>query len=328
MMPLVCPICENETLVLLPRQAKDYITGKSFSLQQCNHCKCVVTADVELAAFEDSYGDIYYNSSKGKFSPLVEKIFKWNHKRNARLLQKRFNPQSILEIGCGRAYLLKELKALGVNVCALESAAAADWILYNDAVEVVKISEDSSEWPFPSSSFQFVIYWHVFEHIANPIASLEQAQRVLAEDGILCVSVPNVASYQARIGLTTWFHLDVPRHLFHFSKKGIIQLLEQRDFEIVKVCPGDGIQNLYGWFQSLANIFTKQELNGLYRLLQGGKPLKTASKTAVLVQVVTVAFWLPLGLLGYLVETVTGNHGTVTIYARNKGKKSRGENER
>ncbi len=221
--------------------------------------------------------------------------------------------------------MLEELKILGVEVFALESSSAAEWIFDNDVVAIVKIPEESSEWPFRSSSFQLVIYWHVLEHLADPAASLQQAGKVLAKEGILCVSVPNISSYQAKVKLWTWFHLDVPRHLFHFSKNGIIQLLEQNGFEIINVQSGDFIQNLFGWFQSLANLFTPQDINGLYRFLQGGKPFQKASKKTVIIQLMTIVFWLPVGVIGYLVETISGNHGTITIYAKKRGKEELGD---
>jgi len=319
-MSSTCPICRSGALLSLPHHAKDYISNKSFLLKQCPLCECVITTGAASSTFDESYGDAYYNSPKGKFSPFFEKIFRWNHKRNAKLLNDKLHPQSVLEIGCGRAYLLKELKTLGVDVFALESSSAAEWILDNNAVNIVRIPEESSNWPFRPSSFQLVIYWHVLEHLSDPVASLQQAEKVLEKNGILCVSIPNISSYQARMRLTTWFHLDVPRHLFHFSKKGIIQLLEQNNFEIVDIRSGDLIQNLYGWFQSLANLLTPQDLNGLYRLLQGGKPLYTASKKSVALQLITAVCWVPIGIIGYLVETVTGNHGTITVYAQKRGR--------
>ncbi|HBY01432.1 MAG TPA: hypothetical protein DEG92_02635 [Rikenellaceae bacterium] len=317
----ICPICQNGTLLPLKKQSRDYITNKSFPLVQCQSCECVITEVANCSTFNAHYGDIYYNSPKGKFSPILEKIFRWNHQRNAKKLYERWRPRNILEIGCGRAYLLRELKELGVDVFALESNAAAEWILTNDAVNVVSISDaHTDEWPFAPSFFKFVIYWHVLEHLADPGESLKQAKKVLEDEGILCVSIPNVSSYQARMGLTTWFHLDVPRHLFHFSRKGIVQLLEQSGFQVIDIRSGDFIQNLYGWFQSLANIVTPNNCNGLYRLMQGGQPLRTASKISVAVQLLTAVIWVPIGIIGCLVEAITKNYGNITVYARKSEK--------
>jgi predicted SAM-dependent methyltransferase len=215
--------------------------------------------------------------------------------------------------------LLKELKKLGVDVFALESRSAADWILKNDFVKVVSIpDEQANQWPFSPSTFQLVIYWHVLEHLSDPAESLKQAAMVLEEGGVVCVSIPNVTSYQAQIGLTTWFHLDVPRHLFHFSRKGILQLLEQSGFEIIDIQSGDTIQNLYGWLQSLANLFTPCNINGLYRLIQGGDPLRTASKLSILWQILSGVIWIPLGVLGWVVEEIFKNSGNLTVYARKR----------
>lgn len=319
MMSNTCPICQCNTLLIVEKKAKDYITQEIFLLGKCSSCQCVMTLKSSKSSFENHYGKVYYNSSKGKFSPLAEKVFRWNHKRNAKILFERVHPKRVLEIGCGRAYLLKEIKELGAEVFALESDNAAEWILNNKDINIVALSEEHAHsWPFRPSSFQLIIYWHVLEHLSDPIASLKQAASALEKGKVLCVSIPNVSSYQARLHLTTWFHLDVPRHLFHFSRKGICRLLEDNGFEICKVESGDKIQNLFGWFQSLANLFTPNRINGLYRLLQGGYPLKTASVLSVLVQIITSVVWLPLSIFGFIAEEITGNYGNITIYSKRK----------
>ncbi|MCV6639194.1 class I SAM-dependent methyltransferase [Candidatus Albibeggiatoa sp. nov. NOAA] len=309
-----CPICKQHTLALSKQTCTDYISKQSFSLLHCTHCGCYVTHG-ELQ--QDYYGQAYYNSKKGKFSPLIEKIFKLNHQRNAKQFYQRFQPKRILEIGCGRAYLLKELKQLDCEVYCLESDEAADWILNNADVNMIT----ESKLDFPAQYFDLIIYWHVFEHLPDPVASLRQMTTLLADNQRICISVPNADSYQAKLQLSTWFHLDVPRHLYHFTPQSLVMLLESEGYEIESIEAGDMIQNLYGWLQSLANLFTPKEINGFYRFLQGGKPLKTLSKTALITQLVTSIIWIPVGILGYLIETLAGKHGSITVYARKKHRK-------
>ena len=309
----VCPICQRNACVSLSGRYTDYLTQESFMLDYCHACGCAKTQGVSHST--QYYGESYYNSPSGKFSPLLEKWFHSNHRRNAQSFYKRFQPRSVLEIGCGRAYLLKELQQCGCKVSCLESAQASPWILNNQDIQVVI---EQHPWPFEAEQFQMVIFWHVFEHLPHPLESLKQATRVLEKDQILCLSVPNISSYQARLNLATWFHLDVPRHLFHFSKKGLVELLERHHYEIIEVTSGDAIQNLYGWFQSLANLFTPHTPNVLYRFLQGGQPWQTSKKFPLLIQLVTSIFWVPLGLIGYFLEVLTKQHGTITIYAKKK----------
>ncbi|MDH3349264.1 MAG: class I SAM-dependent methyltransferase [Desulfobulbaceae bacterium] len=311
-----CPVCKQGSMQPTKELCKDYISEKFFKLLRCNKCSCAKTDFKEEDFQNDFYGPVYYNSSKGKFIPLIEKIFQWNHKRNAKNIYHNFKPKNVLEVGCGRAYLLKELANLGIEVSCLESATAADWILNNKDVTVATLSDsDEKEWPFPVQCFDLIVYWHVFEHIDDPILSLEQATKTLKNGKTLCISVPNISSIQARIKPTAWFHLDVPRHLYHFSKNGLVELLTKQGYRIEKVVAGDAIQNLYGWFQTLANLFTPNHPNTLYRFLQGGDPLRTVSKLSLVIQLVTSVIWVPAGILGYLVESITGMHGNITIYA-------------
>lgn len=312
-----CQICGRNTIEATNLQAKDYLSNDCFELLRCSHCHCLVTAARQPDLKRDYYGEDYYNASSGKFSSVLEKLFRFNHARNARYFHTHFPSSRILEVGCGRGYLLKELKRLGASVFCLESAEAADWILNNPDITVVTLPEGQTcRWPFAENFFQLIIFWHVLEHLPDPAGSLEQALCGLSPGGTLCVSVPNISSLQARLGLTTWFHLDVPRHLFHFSQAGLISLLEKQGFHIIKVTAGDRMQNIYGWLQSMANLFTPGHINAFYRLLQGGKPLRGVNKTSLLIQLITCWLWIPLGILGFFIEEICKKHGTITVYAK------------
>jgi 2-polyprenyl-3-methyl-5-hydroxy-6-metoxy-1,4-benzoquinol methylase len=312
-----CPFCGLQQLDVVSGNCTDYISGENFALLSCQNCQCCFTRSTQANRNTNYYGTDYYNSETGKFSPITEKLFRLNHVINARFLKKYFPAARVLEVGCGRGYLLKQLKKFGAEVYCLESSKAADWILSNQEVKVVAIDDEiESCWPFAPDSFQLIIYWHVLEHLPDPIESLKQATRCLSPGGTLCISVPNVTSLQARLNLATWFHLDVPRHLYHFSKSGLISVLKDNGYQITKVKAGDRIQNLFGWLQSVANLFTPASTNTLYRLLQGGKPLNSANKRSLFVQISTFWLWLPLGILGFFCEEMSRNYGTITIYAQ------------
>jgi SAM-dependent methyltransferase len=269
----------------------------------------------------DYYGKEYYNSSTGKFSSFFERLFRLNHIKNARYIHSHFPSHRILEVGCGRGYLLKELKNLGSSVFCLESAEAAEWLLNNPDITIATPPDKHiNRWPYENDFFQLIIFWHSLEHLPDPEASLEQACRCLEPGGTLCVSVPNVSSLQARMHLTTWFHLDVPRHLFHFSRKGLIALLKKKGYQIIQVVPGDRTQNLFGWLQSTANFFTPEHINSLYRLLQGGRPLQNVNKISLLIQIITSFLWVPVGICGLLIEEISRSYGTITVYAKKPGR--------
>jgi len=169
-----CPLCNSRNTETAYQNCKDYITEQQFELIQCQQCQIYITAGLEKARDKNFYGSEYYSSEKGKFSALLEKIFSSNHKRHARKFYNRFNPQTVLDIGCGRAYLLQELKKLGCQIQGLESEDAADWILNNKQVPV-KASPQTGPWPLNDNDYDLVILWHVLEHLQNPQEIIRQA---------------------------------------------------------------------------------------------------------------------------------------------------------
>lgn len=312
-----CLICGQNNLEPKELCVKDYLSNKEFRVEQCPHCRCMRTLVPTVEQKQNFYGENYYNNSTGKFAPVLEKIFRLNHARNARYLRTSFPANRILEVGCGRGYLLRELKRLGASVHCLESADAADWILDNQEVQVTTLSDQQEQlWPFPGNFFQLIIFWHVLEHLPSPAANLQQAYNCLEPGGTLCVSVPNITSLQAKMNQPTWFHLDVPRHLIHFSQDGLVTLMEKQGFEIVRIAAGDRMQNLFGWLQSIANLLTPRHCNSFYRLIQGGKPLRGAHLPSLMLQLLTSWIWIPFGVLGFIVEEISQSYGTVTVYAK------------
>jgi len=312
-----CPVCQRVQWSATTQSCTDYLTQHSFQVQTCQCGGCYHT-EVPETTDTDYYGTAYYNSDKGKFSPLVEQIFRWNHRRNADFFYTHFSPRKVLEIGCGRAYILQALKAKGCEVYCVESSQAAEWILANSTVIGL---DDVQLAKFPQQSFDLIIIWHVLEHLPDPVSSLQRAHHLLTEQGNLCISVPNRSSFQARLTQCCWFHLDVPRHLFHFTREGLQQMLMAQGYEVTAVRSGGILQNLYGWWQSLANLFTPKTPNVLYRFLQGGNAWRNNLQyRALIIQILSAVIWLPVGFLGYVLEEITGNYGTVTMFARKRGK--------
>ena len=44
------------------------------------------------------------------------------------------------------------------------------------------------------------------------------------------IEVPNFDSIQHKINKNNWIHLDCPRHLTHFTKKGLINFFDNNKF--------------------------------------------------------------------------------------------------
>ena len=74
--------------------------------------------------------------------------------------------------------------------------------------------------------------WHVLEHVPNLEQQFKEFHRLLNDDGLLVIAVPNYKSKDADIYKEYWAAYDVPRHLWHFSKKGIQTLFFENGFQL------------------------------------------------------------------------------------------------
>ena len=70
--------------------------------------------------------------------------------------------------------------------------------------------------------FDVITMWHVLEHLPDPGSALARAAGLLRPGGTLIVSVPNNDSLQARLGGDDWLHLDIPRHIYHFTPGSLV----------------------------------------------------------------------------------------------------------
>ena len=82
------------------------------------------------------------------------------------------------------------------------------------------------------------------------------------------IEVPNRESWQSRLTKNNWFHLDVPRHVSHFNPKSIAVLLNLSGFSVLKINHFSFIYGIFGFTQSILNLFTKRK-NLLFDFLNG-----------------------------------------------------------
>lgn len=97
----------------------------------------------------------------------------------------------MLEIGTGKGRMLRELLRLGLHVRGIENNP---WMveesrrLHGD-LPVTLVTGHTL--PFPDASFDVVVSFDVFEHIAESDAHLREVRRVLAPGGRYLLQTPN-----------------------------------------------------------------------------------------------------------------------------------------
>jgi len=304
-----CPVCENHQA--RPMYA---VHGYDFRLVQCTDCKLgrlYPMPDAEqIGGF---YPPAYYGAPGSKFEPLIESLVRWTAALHARLLTKELPLGArVLDVGCGRGVLLGQMSDLGFQAHGFEINETA-----TDSRAEIRVAAELSQARYADDSFDQVILWHVLEHLPNPIETLAEIRRILRPEGQLVVAVPNFSSAQSVWAGPNWFHLDLPRHLFHYPLAALSRMLEGNGF----VCRSDRHlslrQNPFGWVQSALNRDRSLPRNCLYSLLHRGDPAAHPSirqRTRIRLR---LAYWLgmPIALGISLITAAMGSGATVFVVA-------------
>ena len=148
---------------------------------------------------------------------------------------------------------------------------------------------------------------------AEHIAAMARAVANAAPGGVLIVAVPDAGGLQARVFGRCWFHLDVPRHLFHFDMPSIRLLLDTTGFQVVDAWHHELEYDLFGWIQSALNGILKTP-NVLFDFLTR-RPRRTGH-LPILFSLLFATVTFPVAFALTVVSTLARKGGTLIVAAR------------
>lgn len=288
----------------------DYISGQDFDIVKCNQChliRTLIPENIDLASY---YAQEYYGNENHRFNPVMEAAIVAFRKRRRSLIQ-RLHPKAgtALDVGCGRGLMLDLLRTAGWQVQGVEYSAQAAVYATQHLKLPVKIAQHLADCHFSDQQFDVVTFWHVFEHVTDPVATLKEIYRVLKPGGIAIIEVPNQDSWQAKMSQGAWFHLDAPRHLYHFSKPTLEKMAEENRFTLIQSSTWSMEMGPYGMIQSILNRLLGRQ-NVLYTLLKNRSARKPGQHKKVFWDVLTHMILLgPVVLIGVPLELLAGLMG-------------------
>ncbi|MFH1478228.1 MAG: class I SAM-dependent methyltransferase [Candidatus Omnitrophota bacterium] len=276
-----------------------------------------ILSDKELNEY---YHQQYYGNKQEKFIPLVEKILdkvncKIVHTITSSLSNRNNDPSfKVLDIGCGRSKLLTKLRHIGYECYGIEKTNLP---IKNAGNNIRLYSKDLEKIKFEDSFFETAIMWYSLEHMANPISAIKEIQRIIKPNGILVVAVPNFASLQSTLFKDSWFHLDIPRHTYHFTKNSIEDCLIKNGFNVKFFgCPSI-TQHVYGFIQSFFNKLYPSKNNDFYELLKN--PMGLLSILKLLLWSGLSGFVLPFAIIDFLISLISKNTALIYMVAKKTG---------
>ncbi|HIJ86961.1 MAG TPA: class I SAM-dependent methyltransferase [Desulfuromonadales bacterium] len=316
-----CSMCGRPVVVFAAHTGAG---EKKYSVCYCEACvlgKTVPSPDD--ATLHELHSTQYYRNGEGvrfatPFEWLVEGMRRWRVYRLSHFVRNG----RALDIGCGSGRFLRALRHSGWEVAGLElndDTATAARTVHGLMVETALGA-------FTDESFDLISITHVLEHIRDPRQMLADCGRLLKPGGVIAVAVPNIDSWQARWTRDGWFHLDLPRHLWHFSEGWLSATLNECGFEVLKARRLDLAHNIFGWLQSLLNSLGLR-YNRFYSFLSSDD-LDTDNLThyfSLVVSLLLLPLFIPLSLLLAVLEALFHAGGTVEIIARRTAIEHRSE---
>ena len=224
---------------------KDYtVSNKKFDLLYHSALEMLETFPQpkaeELSGYYESEDYISHTDSK---KSAIDKLYQIVKKIALASKLERINSfktadKNLLDVGCGTGDFLLTCKNNGWKVIGIEPNAKAK-ISAENKLTGASASEIYSEINQlkPEAQFDVITLWHVLEHVPDLDHYIEKLKSKLKPEGVLIVAVPNFKSYDASYYKQFWAAYDVPRHLWHFSKKSIQGLFAKHKMNVVKISP-------------------------------------------------------------------------------------------
>lgn len=219
---------------------KDYtVSHETFTLLIDQESELLVTTprpnDEELEKYYESVNYISHTDAKKK---LIDKIYQsvrnYTLKRKLKLINSlNSEEKTILDIGTGTGDFLLICKKNGWRVTGIEPNKKARELAEKklDANLFIQTSSLSNK------KYDIITLWHVLEHVPNLNEYISNLKKLLKSNGTLLIAVPNYKSFDALYYKEFWAAYDVPRHLWHFSKKAIIKLFQTENMKVEKIIP-------------------------------------------------------------------------------------------
>lgn len=239
-----CPICNK------PKEIKLLTPGK-FSIYICQNCQNGFTFPVPKN-LSDYYPKLYWQHLGRLSNPR-----KWLHdsyqKSRAGWFKQYLTSGTVLDVGAGEGIFGK---MLGNNflVTNLEYPGAQ---VNNKSV----IKANFLTWK-PEQKFDAIVFLESLEHVTNPKKYLEKASSLLSKNGFIFVEYPRFSSFESRVLGKYWLQRDTPRHLFHFTEKGLRNIAKMANLKVINQTSVLSYQySPYCLLASMVQILKLQSLN-------------------------------------------------------------------
>lgn len=246
-----CPICHSIKYKVLgnpklPKNNLQRFIRHNYKVIKCYNCNFYYVnpkIDIEIEEWSHFYNDEYFPN-----------LNNWHHNRRIKDIKSRVSKldsftakgsKNFLDIGCGEGYTLiesnkREFKTFGIDISDNRISEVKNLNITFYAGDLLKAN-------FPNSFFDIIYMDSVLEHLVDPFSYLLEINRVIKNDGVIYIGVPNEDSlfdkfrslvfkimYNGRVASQIKPFLP-PFHVSGFNKKSLKLIIEKAGFNLIEL---------------------------------------------------------------------------------------------
>jgi len=240
-----CNLCNNnDTKLLFSKKDKFGLSDCDFGVVQCHNCGLIYinprpSTDEIGKFYPDTYSWKETLTAESKITKIIrrlEKIYRYHllHYETSKVVKvAKRKTGKLLDVGCGAGDRLDIFRQLGFDTYGVETSSSAEYARGHLGLNVKQ--GDLFEANYPDSFFDIITICNVLEHTHNPQKVIGESHRILKEDGIVAIQVPNIDCIQFKLFKKRWAAVDVPRDLYYFNIRLLEKILAKENFEITKI---------------------------------------------------------------------------------------------
>jgi len=230
MLKILCDYCHHElkSAVYEPLHSR-----RGASIYKCANCglvqtkyapvdnrvekKKAISSDADWGNVRHGKG-IRFADAKTYLTPVLDQL------RPARVLDIGSNRGDFIKFALDKSYINK--------IVAVEPdlSLMSEYELFagNEKLEILW---DRFEDCKPAEQFDFIYSCQTLEHAASAKAMLEQSYRLLTDNGLMYIEVPNIRILSDPRGVEEFF---IDKHTFHFDPQVLINMATSCGFSVTK----------------------------------------------------------------------------------------------
>ncbi|MHC4544009.1 MAG: class I SAM-dependent methyltransferase [Planctomycetota bacterium] len=240
-----CNFCNNnDAKLLFSKKDKFGLSECDFNVVQCRNCGLIYInprpSENEIAKFyPETYSWKETLTAESKITKTVRKLEKMyryhllSYETSKVIKAAKRKMGKLLDVGCGSGDRLDIFRRLGFDTYGVEISASAEYARERFGLNVKQ--GDLFEASYPDSFFDIITLNNVLEHTHNPQKITGELYRILKEDGIVAIQVPNIDCIQFKLFKKRWAAVDVPRDMYYFNVRLLKKILTKENFVITNV---------------------------------------------------------------------------------------------